>query len=219
LRLSRSCLSLLSSSASPSAAETNGRGERGPRGTFFSGSGLTYSSSGGVGSSFGQLPIPANELNLFSDDSTNHNISVAVAAALFGIAALVGYALVWPRARRLIARSDLDDRLEQFALGYAYLMAGLSAIALLVFVPFSADSVFRAIAPGINQMSGHAEGTRDLVTFLVLSAFAAAILVYHLRLARDLRAPAILEVSGSDGVDDRHETTDDRPTPGPDNAS
>jgi hypothetical protein len=185
-----------------------------PSPIYSSSSGLTYSSSGAVGSSFAQL-TPVNELNLFSNDSTNHSISVAVAAVLFGIAALVGYVLVWPRARLLVAESDLDDRLDQFALGYAYLVAGLSAISLLVFVPFTADSVFRAIAPGVNQMSGHAEGVRSLVTFLTLSAIAGAILVYHLRLAQDLRDPGILEVNGiDDEIDDPDETTSDDTTTG-----
>jgi len=177
-------------------------------------SGLSDLSPNGFGDSGGVVSF-SDELSLSSSNSTNHSISAAVAAALFAIAAFLGYALVWPRACLLVARSDLDDGLEQFALGYAYLVAALAAISLVVFLPVAVDNVFRAIAPGINQTSGHAPGGRGLVTFLALSALAAAVLVYHLRLARDLRDPTGFDLDGPDGDEDPHETADDDASPGP----
>jgi hypothetical protein len=122
-----------------------------------------------------------------STDDSNRDISIAVAAALFGIVALVGFAFVWRRARRLVQEGVGEAAVGRLPVGYAYLVAGLAALSLLVFVPVAADSIFRAIAPGVNETSGHAQGIRDLVTFLVLSAITSAILIYHLRYADLLR--------------------------------
>jgi hypothetical protein len=122
-------------------------------------------------------------------DDSNHYISVAVAAALFGVVAMVGYFLAWRRARRPSSMGaglglPPDGRLP---VSYGYLVAALAALSLLVFVPVAADSIFRAVAPGVNETSGHAGGLRSLVTFLTLSAVSAAILRYHLRYAAALR--------------------------------
>jgi hypothetical protein len=68
----------------------------------------------------------------------------------------------------------------------------------MVFVPLSVDSIFRAIAPGVNETSGHADGLRNLVTFLALSALTAAILVYHLRYASRLKETPILSWESKD---------------------
>ena len=65
----------------------------------------------------------------------------------------------------------------------------LSGLLLLVFVPIAADSIFRGIAPGINQTYSHADGLRDLVTYLALSLVAGFVLVYHLRYARTMTEP------------------------------
>jgi len=159
------------------------------------------------GTSFGSSLGVASELNLFSGHSTDYYISVAVAAGLFGIAGFVGYALVWPRARWLAATSDLEDRRAgSVPVGYAYLMAGLAALALLVFVPLALDSIFRSIAPGVNETSGHAAGARDLVTFLVVAASAGAVLVYHLRFAQGLRDLELLEAEWNEVPDETDPT-------------
>ncbi|HUE59601.1 MAG TPA: hypothetical protein VMO88_08475, partial [Acidimicrobiales bacterium] len=42
-------------------------------------------------------------------------------------------------------------------------------------------------APGVNETSGHADGVRNLITFLVLSGLGALVLAYHLRFASRLR--------------------------------
>jgi hypothetical protein len=121
-------------------------------------------------------------------DDTNHYISMAVTAGLFAVAALVGYLLVWRRANKLIDTSGFGQPpVGRFPLSYAYLVAGLAAVALLVFVPLTADSIFRAIAPGVNGASGHADGIRSLVTFLTLGLLSGGILRYHLQLAATLR--------------------------------
>jgi hypothetical protein len=126
-------------------------------------------------------------VNLIPSDDRNRDISVAVAAALFGIVALVGYRLVWRRARGLGEEVELGEPpVGRLPLTYAYLVAGLSAVALLVFVPIGADNIFQAIAPGINGANGHANGVRSLVTFTILSALAGVILTYHLRYARSV---------------------------------
>jgi hypothetical protein len=145
----------------------------------------------GTGSVGGYAPLS------FSPNGTNHYISMAVAAALFGIAALVGFMLTWRRARQLVDDGCLGEApVGRLPLNYAYLVAGLAALALLVFVPVAADSIFRAIAPGVNETSGHADGVRNLVTFLALSVFAGGILVYHLRYAASFRT--VPTVSGDD---------------------
>ncbi len=64
-----------------------------------------------------------------------------------------------------------------------YLVAGSAAVARLGFVLAVADSIFRAIAPGVNQASGHADSRRNVVTLPALTAMAAGTLVYHLQLA------------------------------------
>jgi hypothetical protein len=126
-------------------------------------------------------------LGVIGSEQTNHEISVAVAAGLFALVAAGGWLLVWPRARRADARAtdDVGATATFSPLGnaYRYLVAGLAGITLLVIVPVTADSVFRAIAPGVNQTSGHAPGVRDLVTFAALSLLLGAVLVYHLRVA------------------------------------
>jgi hypothetical protein len=133
-------------------------------------------------------PPPNNAFLPFSTDNSNHFISLAVAAGLFTIAAFVAYAITWRRARKLSINTALGSPPEGgLPLSYAYLVAGLAALSLLVFVPVAADSIFRAIAPGINETSGHADGLRNLVTYVVLSALTSAILVYHLRYAARIR--------------------------------
>jgi hypothetical protein len=115
----------------------------------------------------------------------NQNISTAVDAGFFVVAAAVGYALVWPRSRRLRgADPGTDYAMYRLHLGYNYLVAGLAGLTLVVFLPATADSIFRAAAPGVNGTSGHADGVRNLVTFAVLSAIAGVILWYHLAAAR-----------------------------------
>src|SRR5262249_6492637 len=94
-----------------------------------------------------------------------------------------------PRARSSSATTSTQQRARQFGAAYGYLVAALSAVLLLIFVPAAADNVFKAIAPGVNQASGHAEGIRGFVTFAVLSALAAMALVHHLRYAKRLREP------------------------------
>jgi hypothetical protein len=117
-------------------------------------------------------------------------ISVSASAGFLALAGLIGYLIVWPRSRRAGGESGVDPRwLRQFGVGYGYLVAGLSAMSLLIFVPVAADSVFRAIAPGVNQASGHADGVRGFITFAVLSALSAMVLVFHLRYADRLREP------------------------------
>jgi hypothetical protein len=64
-----------------------------------------------------------------------------------------------------------------------------SGVLLLVFVPLTVDGVFRAIAPGVNNTSGHADGIRTFVTFAVLSALTAVGLIYHLHFANQRREP------------------------------
>jgi hypothetical protein len=152
------------------------------------GQGLGTGTSGVAGSYLSLSSVPSG---------TNHYISVAVAAALFGIAALIGYSLTWRRARQLVDDRGLGEPpVGNLPLNYAYLVAGLAALSLLVFVPVAADSIFRAIAPGVNETSGHADGVRNLITFLALSVFAGGILVYHLGYAASLRM--VPTVTGND---------------------
>lgn len=127
-------------------------------------------------------------LGLSVSDDTNHYISMAVIAGFFAAAALVGYILVWRRAKKLSGSGGFGHPpVGRLPLSYAYLVAGLAALALLVFVPLTADSVFRAIAPGVNGTSGHAEGIRNLVTFLALAVLSGGILRYHLHFGATLR--------------------------------
>jgi hypothetical protein len=148
------------------------------------GQGLGLGTSGAAGSYLSLSSVPSG---------TNHYISVAVAAALFGLATLVGYSLTWRRARQLVDHTGLGEPpVGRLPLNYAYLVAGLAALSLLVFVPVAADSNFRAIAPGVNETSGHADGVRNLITFLALSVLAGGILIYHLRYAATLRTPPTL---------------------------
>jgi hypothetical protein len=117
-------------------------------------------------------------------------ISAAVTAGLFALAGLIGFLAFWPRARRVgMDTEENQERVRRFGVAYSYLVSALSAVALLVFVPLAVDNVFRAIAPGVNNASGHADGVRGFVTFTVLSALAAIALVYHLRYANRLREP------------------------------
>ncbi|HEX6393097.1 MAG TPA: hypothetical protein VFZ97_06620 [Acidimicrobiales bacterium] len=115
-------------------------------------------------------------------DDTNHFISVSVLAGLFGVAAAIGYLLLWRRGRTMVMEIGLDQPpLGRLPVTYGYLIAGLAVLSLLVFAPLAADNIFRAIAPGVNETSGHADGVRNLITFLVLSGLTAVILLYHLR--------------------------------------
>ncbi len=117
----------------------------------------------------------------------NQYISDAVAAALFALVAGFAYRWIWRRTRQLHSGMVEDlVALDQFGANYGYLIAGLAAASLLLFVPLAADAVFRAVAPGIAQASGHADGLREFVTFLALSGAAAGLVVYHLRYARAL---------------------------------
>ena len=122
-------------------------------------------------------------------DGTNHYTSISVLAGLFLITTAVGYLLAWRRARRMVNEVGLGQPpLGTLPVTYGYLVAGLTALSLLVFVPLAADNVFRAIAPGVNETSGHAGGVRNLVTFGVLGGLSAGILRYHLRYLARLRA-------------------------------
>jgi hypothetical protein len=133
-------------------------------------------------SSIGYAPLGPEILD------SNQYISAAVTAGLFALAALIGYLVVWPRSRRVGSESDTDQgRVRQFGIAYGYLVAALAAVSLLIFVPVAADNVFRAIAPGVNQASGHADGIRGFITSAVLSALSAIALVYHLRYTNRLR--------------------------------
>jgi hypothetical protein len=136
----------------------------------------------------------SSDLNLAGSNSdTDPYISAAVFAGIFLVIAVLGFGLAFSRARRLVGSVGFGrPTVGRLPLTYAFLMAGLAAISLLAFVPIAGDSIFRAIAPGVNGTSGHAGGLRMLVTFAVLSGLSAAILVYHLRMARSLREPDAL---------------------------
>ncbi|HET6965827.1 MAG TPA: hypothetical protein VFH58_13715 [Acidimicrobiales bacterium] len=129
-------------------------------------------------------PFSAN----FSTNDSNSYISAAVASGLVGAAAVAGFLLVWPRARRHTAVTDMSSR-DGLPLNYAYLLVGLSAAALLAVVPLAAYDVFRAIAPGISQSSGRGDGVRGVITFVFVGGLIGYILAYHLRYADDLRRP------------------------------
>jgi hypothetical protein len=153
------------------------------------------SESSGQSDSSGLTPVPSaasgsfGYSTLFANISDrNSYISAAVTAGLFALAGLIGFLLFWPRARRVGGDAEDDQgRVRRFGLAYGYLVSALSAVALLVFVPLAVDNVFRAIAPGVNNASGHGDGVRGFATFAVLSALAAIALVYHLRYANRLR--------------------------------
>lgn len=148
-------------------------------------------SSSAFGSSVGYSTLVAN----VSD--RNQYISAAVTAGLFALAGLIGYLVVWPRSRRNGSQSGADRaRIKQFGVAYGYLVAALSAVLLLIFAPLAVDHVFRAIAPGVNETAGHADGIRGSLTFTVLSALTAFALIYHLRYANRLREvpPASIDV-------------------------
>jgi hypothetical protein len=122
-------------------------------------------------------------------DQRNHDITEAVIAGLFALSAAVGYGLAWRRAKTLPGGLSADrEVLGRLPLSYAYLIAGLAALAVLVLAPLSASALFRAIAPGVNGTSGHADGLRKLATFGVVLALSVWILQVHLRLTTRLRA-------------------------------
>ena len=124
-------------------------------------------------------------------DQRNHDITRAVIAGMFGLSAGVGYLVAWRRSRRLFDPVDADAvGLGRLPLGYAYFMAGLGALAVLGFVPASAAALFRALAPGVNGTSGHADGLRKLATFAVVAGLSAWVMAGHLRIARRLREAA-----------------------------
>ena len=180
----------------------------GPASYDFSASDVSgCSSSSSVGSSSSTnvtipVTVPQSDVNgsTFCSDTAgapllsapgnndNHSISTAVAAGLFGLAALAGFLLVWRRILHLVREKGIGVApVGRLPLNYAYLVAGLAALSLLVFIPATADNIFRAIAPGVNETSGHADGVRNLITFLVLSGLGALVLAYHLRFASRLR--------------------------------
>ncbi len=132
---------------------------------------------------------PVSFTNLVADVSDrNSYISAAVTAGLFTLAGLIGFLVFWPRARRVGTDAEEDQvRVRRFGVAYGYLVATLSTLALLVFVPLTVDNIFRAIAPGVNSAPDHGDGIRGFVTFAVLSAMAGVALVYHLRYANRLR--------------------------------
>lgn len=141
-----------------------------------------------------------------SSDATNHFISVSVLAGLFLIVAASAYYLLWRRARQMVVEVGLGEPpVGALPITYGYLVAGLAVLSLLVFVPLFADNIFRAIAPGVNETSGHADGLRNLVTFGVLSGLSALILRYHLGYLRSFRST---ESQGTDlsELDDGEET-------------
>jgi len=160
-------------------------------------SGIRQSTSGTVpgsfsapDNSFSSNSGTDNSFTSFQPDTSaarNQNVSDSVTAGLFLVVALIGLRLVWPRALREVG----DRAAADLALRYSYFVAGLTALALLVMVPLTADNVFRAIAPGVAAASGHADGVRNLVTFGVVSALLAVILRYHLRYANQFRSGAV----------------------------
>jgi hypothetical protein len=148
-----------------------------------------FTESGGTG---GLVTIPdqsdsglngaTGSFTFVAVDSTNHDISAAVEAALFALAAMACYGLAWRSAGRL-GGSVSDDDLSRIRSGYGYLVAGLAALAVLILAPVSANNVFRAIAPGVAGAEGHAVGLRNLVTSTTLLGVSLIILRVHLRYA------------------------------------
>jgi hypothetical protein len=136
----------------------------------------------------GSAQIDRGSLARDRQDQRNHDITQAVIAGLFALSGAVGYALAWRHAKSLFRVTGEREGLGRLPLGYAYLTAGLAALAALVLAPLSASAVFRAIAPGVNGTSGHADGLRKLATFGVLLGLSAWILTSHFRLARMLRS-------------------------------
>ena len=129
----------------------------------------------------GSAVTPNNSFTSFTTDDTNHYISLSVLTGLFFLTAAIAYFFSWRRARRMVREVGLGQApLGRLPVTYSYLIAGLAVLSLLVFLPLTADNIFRAIAPGVNETSGHADGLRNLVTFLVLSGLSAGILRYHL---------------------------------------
>ena len=108
----------------------------------------------------------------------------------FGSVALGGYALAWPRARRLVDSpvptsapwGNSQSTTPTWSPGWLGCRCWCSCLSLRT--AFSGPS-----HRGINQTYGHADGLRDLVTYLALSVVAGSILMYHLRFARTLREP------------------------------
>lgn len=125
-------------------------------------------------------------------DDSNHFISVSVLAGLFGVTASATFLLLWRRARRLTNEVGLGDPpVGLLPVTYGYLVAGIAVLSLLVFGPIFADNIFRAIAPGVNETSGHADGLRNLVTYFLLAGLTGFILRYHLQYLKGLRNPPI----------------------------
>ena len=154
---------------------------------------IRQSTSGTISNSFNNGTDNSFSSSVDSSAVRNQNVSNSVTAGLFLVVALVGFRLVWPRALR-----EVGDRAgAELALRYSYFVAGLTALALLVLVPVTADNVFRAIAPGVAGASGHADGVRNLVTFGLVSAVLTVILRYHLRYATQLRSGAVLPAGDS----------------------
>lgn len=168
-----------------------------------SSSGFTEFCQGiGQGGSFANEPSD-NSFTSFTSDETNHYISVSVLTGLFGLTAASAYVLLWRRARRLIGDAGLGNPpIGLLPVTYGYLIAGIAVLSLLVFVPVFADNVFRAIAPGVNETSGHADGVRNLVTYFVLAALSGYILRYHLRFLHALRNPTAVTTPPTGPDDD-----------------
>jgi hypothetical protein len=129
---------------------------------------------------------------------------VSVLGGLFGLTAAAAYGLLWRRARRLIGEAGLGNPpIGLLPITYCYLIAGIAVLSLLVFVPVFADNIFRAIAPGVNETSGHSDGVRNLVTFFVLTGLTGLILRYHLGYLHSLRNPSALTSSEAIPRDDQ----------------
>ena len=173
-----------SSTTSTTVAENNSSGLNAFCQSISSGNGQALFANGGAA-------IPDNSFSSFTTDDTNHYISLSVLTGLFFLTAATAYFFSWRRARGMVSEVGLGRApLGRLPVTYAYLVAGLAVLSLLVFVPLTADNIFRAIAPGVNETSGHADGVRNLVTFLVLSGLSAAILWYHLGYLGALRRDA-----------------------------
>ena len=174
-----------SSTTSTTVADNNSSGLNALCQSISSGSGQALFANG-------DAATPENSFTSFTTDDTNHYISLSVLTGLFFLTAAIAYFFSWRRARGMVREVGLGHApLGRLPVTYAYLIAGLAVLSLLVFVPLTADNIFRAIAPGVNETSGHADGVRNLVTFLVLSGLSAEILWYHLRYLAALRRDAM----------------------------
>ena len=137
-------------------------------------------------------------------DRRNHDISLAVIAGFFALSASVGYEVAWRRAKSLDSNGHKESDSGAVPVGYVYLVAGLAALGVLFLAPLSAAALFRAIAPGVNGTSGHADGLRRLATFGVLLLISVKLLRDHFSYAATLRRAT----GGSEGISDDETPSD-----------